>query len=431
VSGLTISGGRLLDPASDCDQIADLHIADGRIAAIGAPPAGFVADEQIAADGLWLTPGLVDLWARLGEPGHEQRGTIASESRAAALGGITTLACAPDTDPVIDETATVELIRHRAAQAGYARVHPIGALTRGLEGRQLAEMATLREAGCVAVSNADVPIGDTRVMRRAMEYAASFAIPLLVHPQDAFLAEGGCAHEGPVSTRLGLPGVPVAAEAVAMAQRLELVAQSGARVHFSRLSSARAVDLLRQAQRDGLPVSGDVAIHNLHFTEADLAGYDAMCHVLPPLRSAADRDALREAVADGVLLAICSNHAPLESDAKLAPFAQTEPGISAFDTMLPLLLQLGEEMGWSPLQTLRPATCAPARLLGLDAGTLAVGGAADLLLIEPDVEWHFYRAAMHSDGRNSPCEGRRFGARLRDTLIAGRRPGGESAARLR
>ena len=420
MSRLTIRGGRLLDPASGRDEIADLHIADGQIAAIGAPPAGFDADEHIEADGLWVAPGLVDLWARLGEPGHEQRGTIASESRAAALGGITTLVCAPDTDPVIDETATVELIHHRAAQAGYARVHPIGALTRGLEGRQLAEIATLRAAGCVAMSNADTPIRDTRVLRRAMEYAASFAIPLLVNPKDAFLAEGGCAHEGPVATRLGLPGIPVAAEAVAMAQRLELVAQSGARVHFSRLSSARGVDLLRQAQRDGLPVSGDVAIHNLHFTEADLAGYDALCHVLPPLRSAADRDALREAVADGVLLAICSNHAPLESDAKLAPFPQTEPGISAFDAMLPLLLQLGEEMGWSPLQTLRPATRAPAQLLGLDAGTLAVGGAADVLLIEPRAEWIFSRAAMHSRGRNSPCEGRSLRGRLHRVLLGGR-----------
>jgi dihydroorotase len=421
MSRLSIIGGRLLDPASGRDEITDLHIADGRIAAIGKPPAGFAADEQIDARGLWLAPGLVDLWARLCEPGHEHRGTIASETRAAALGGITTLVCTPDTDPVIDETGTVELIHRKAREAGFAHVLPIAALTQELEGKQLAEMATLFEAGCVAVSNANHIIRDTRVMRRAMEYASSFDIPLIIHPHDAYLSEGGCAHEGRIATLLGLPGIPVASEAVALAQRLELVAQTGARVHFSRLSAARSVELIRQAKRDGLPVTADVAIHHLHFTEDDLAGYNAQCHVLPPLRSMADRDGLRAGIADGTLAAVCSDHNPLDSDAKLAPFPHTTPGISALDSLLPLLLELGREMGWSPLETLRPATSGAAGVLGLSGGKLSVDGYADVVLIDPERQWRFSRDGMYSHGRNSPCDGRQMHGRAVSTLFGGRK----------
>ena len=335
-SNITISGGRVVDPANNTDQVIDLHIADGRILAHGAPPTNFSAGQTLDASGCIVCPGLIDLCTRLGEPGHEQRGTIASETRAAALAGVTTLVCLPDTDPVVDEPSVVELILNRAESAGYARVLPLGALTLGLDGERLTEASALLRQGCVGLSNADNPIRDTRVLRRAMEYASTFSIPLVLQPQDGWLAAGGCAHEGAVATRLGLPGIPVAAETVAIAQLIELAALTGTRLHLSRLTSRRGVDMLREAKRDDLPISADVSINHLHLSDIDVLGFNSLCHVLPPLRDRRDLEALHEAVYDGTIDAVCSDHNPCESDAKMAPFQATYPGISGVESLLPL-----------------------------------------------------------------------------------------------
>ncbi|HNK32442.1 MAG TPA: dihydroorotase, partial [Plasticicumulans sp.] len=290
---ITLQGGRVIDPAHGLDAVTDLHIADGRIAGLGVAPAGFIAERSCDVSGRIVCPGLVDLCARLREPGAEHKATIASETHAAAASGITTLVMPPDTDPVIDETAVVESIRRRAQAAGFARVLVLGALTRGLGGEVLAEMAALKEAGCVGVGNAGVPVPNSMVMKRAMEYASSHGLTVFLTPMDPWLSAGGQAHDGQVAARLGLAGIPVAAETAAVGRELALVEETGARAHFGRLSSARAVAMIARARDRGLPVSCDVAAHQLHLTEVDLGRFDADAHVLPPLRTARDRDALR------------------------------------------------------------------------------------------------------------------------------------------
>lgn len=418
MSAITIEGGRIIDPANGTDEVADLHIADGCIIALGAAPEGFAAQRAFDARGQIVCPGLVDLCARLGEPGHEQRGTIRSETRAAALAGVTSLVCPPDTNPVIDEPSVVELILNRAELAGYARVLPLGALTLDLKGERLSESSALTQQGCVGLGNADTPIRDIRVLRRAMEYAATFAIPIVLQPQDGWLAAGGCAHEGAVSTRLGLPGIPMAAETVAIAQLIELVALTGARLHLSRITSRRGVDMLRQAKRDGLPISADVSINHLHLSDIDISGFNSLCHVLPPLRERRDLQALREALADGMIDAVCSDHNPCESDAKMAPFQATYPGMSSIETLLPLLLRLADD-GMDLSRCLSLATTMPANILGINAGTLSLGKPADICIFNRDHEWEVTRKALHSQGKNTPYEGWLMRGQVSATLIAG------------
>ena len=281
-----IHGGHLVDPANGIDAPQDLFIAEGRVVAVGEAPAGFAADHRIDARGLTVVPGLVDLQARLREPGQEHKATIASECAAAAAGGITTLCVPPDTEPVIDTPAVVELIHQRAETTARARIVPLGALTRGLEGQQLSEMAELQRVGCVGMSNARRPVSNTLVLRRALEYAASHDITVFLQPCDAHLASEGCAHEGSISARLGLPGIPASAETVAVAQILMLIEQTGTRVHFGQLSTARAASMIARARYDGLPISADVAAHHLHLTDMDIGYFNSNCHVEPPLRSA-------------------------------------------------------------------------------------------------------------------------------------------------
>jgi len=417
---ISILGGRLIDPANDIDAPLDLHIQGEHIVALGAPPAGFVADQVIDAGGRIVIPGLVDIAASLREPGHIAKGTLESETRAAAKGGITTLVCTPDTDPVIDTPADIEFIHRMARKLQQARVLTAAALTHNLEGRQLSSMAALQDAGCVALSNARKPLANTLVERRALEYAATFGMTVFLRPEDRHLHAGGCAHEGAIATRLGLPGIPSAAETVAVARDLALAEHTGARVHFRSLSAGSSARMLREALSAKLPVSADVAAHQLHLTEMDVEGFDARCHVSPPLRTLADRDALRRAVADGTIAAICSDHQPHEPDAKDAPFPETEPGISGLETLLPLTLRLVSE-GVMPLSAaIARVTCGPADLLGLPYGRLQPGLPGDVCIFDPAAHWTLQAERMVSEGHNTPFDGWEFGDRVTHTLFNGR-----------
>ncbi|QKT04245.1 dihydroorotase [Ectothiorhodospiraceae bacterium 2226] len=415
----SIVGGRLIDPEQGLDGNFDLHIADGRVLAVGAPPQGFEA-ARIDAQGCVICPGLIDLHARLREPGQEHKGTIASETAAAAAGGVTTLCCPPDTDPVIDTPAVIRLIRQRAEEAGHARVLPLGALTLGLAGERLAEMNELREAGCIGYSNAAHPITNTLVMRRAMEYAASCGLPVFLAAEDAFLSPKGYAHEGAVSTRLGLPGLPESAETIIVARDLLLIEQTGVRAHFCKLSTARAVQMVGEAQRRGLPVTAQVTAHHLHLSEMDLGYFNSDCHVQPPLRTQRDMEGLRAGLASGVISAVCSDHQPHDPDAKLAPFSESEPGISALETLLPLALRLGEQRVMSLPDVVARLTRDPARILGIDAGHLRPGAAADVCVFDPERYWTLAAEGMHSRGRNTPFLGWEFKGRVTHTFLAGR-----------
>jgi dihydroorotase len=424
VPRLSIRNGRLIDPASGTDQESDLHLADGRVLAVGAAPAGFQPDRTLDARGLIVCPGFVDLSARLREPGLEQKATIASETRAAAAAGITTLCCPPDTAPVIDSPAVAQLVHQSAERHGFARVLPAGAITQGLEGRQITEMAALKAAGCPVLSQADRPIRNSQVLRRALEYASTFGITLFLQPQDADLAEGGCAHEGRVATRLGLPGIPEAAETVAVARALALAEQTGARIHFRGLSTARGVEMLAEARCRGIPASADVPLHQLFLTEDDLDGFDSDCHVIPPLRTLQDREALRAGVAEGTIGALCSDHQPHDADAKEAPFPETAPGISALETLLPLALCLVADGVLDLPTTIARLTTGPAEILGhppgRDLGCIRPGRPADVCVFDPNESWVPGRGTLLSHGENSPFLGVSLWGRVRWTLLGGR-----------
>lgn len=416
---ISISKGRVIDPANRIDQITDLHIADGRILKLGPKPEGFAADLTIDATGLVVCPGLVDLSARMREPGHEYKATLRSETRAAVRGGITTLCCPPDTNPVIDTAAMATLVRKSAQRIGNARVLPIGALTKNLQGDQLSEMATLRLAGCVALGNADMPLANTLVERRALEYAATFGILVMLRSEDPHLRNNGCAHEGPVASRLGLPGIPEAAETVAIATDLVLAEHTGCRIHFRGLSSGKSVSQLAIAHQQRVQISADVAVHQLHLTEMDIDGFDSYCHV-NPLRSLTDREALRQGVADGVIAAICSDHQPHDADAKEAPFPSTAPGISSLDTLLSLTLKLVDEGVLELSDAIARVTCGPADILGLELGRLTPGYSADICIFDPDRFWKLTDKELVSAGHNTPFLGWELRGRVTHTLFEGR-----------
>ncbi len=417
---ITIRGGRLIDPANNIDDKLDLHISEGRIAAIGAAPEGFVAEQTLDADGHIVCPGLIDLQARLREPGQKHKGTIASESRAAAGAGITTLCCPPDTQPVIDTPAVAEQIRQRATESGQARVLPIGALTQGLNGEQLSSMQALHKAGCIVMGNARRAIPSTLVQRRALEYAATLGLTVFFNSEDPWLSADGCVHEGALSNRLGLAGIPECAEVIAVGRDLMLVEQTGVRAHFGQLSSSRAIDMIAAARARGLSVSADVSAHQLFLTEMDIAEFDSACHVRPPLRSQRDRDGLRAAVADGAISAVCSDHQPHDRDAKLAPFAATEPGISGLETLLPLTLRLVEEKVLGLSDAIARLTSGPARVLGLESGQLGVGAVADICIFDPKHHWRVEEQQLLSHGKNTPFLGWELSGKAVTTLLEGR-----------
>ncbi|MDX1802755.1 MAG: dihydroorotase [Alcanivorax sp.] len=398
-ANLLIRKGRVIDPASGRDEVADLLVENGRLTRIGASLDAPGAD-IVDADGHWVLPGLVDACVHLSLPGSGRAGDIASETRAAAAAGITHLAAQPDCGPV-DSTAVVRLIREQAGQAGFARIMPVAAMTQGLAGSQLAEMATLARAGCIAVGNAGARVADALVLKRCLEYAASFDLPVMFRPQDASLSAGGCAHEGPVATRLGLPGIPAVAESVDLSRDLLLVEATGVRAHFQQISSRESLPLLRAAKRRGLPVTADVSIQHLLLDEAALEGFNSHCHVIPPLRSAADREALLEAVADGTIDAICSQHTPIGSSSKAAPFPATRPGMAGVDTLLPLVLSLVADGRLTLLRALDAVTAAPARCLGIQAGQLETGRPASLCVLDAQAPRDLSEQWL-SAGNNSP-----------------------------
>ncbi len=417
---IEIKQGRIIDPANDIDTTQDLFISNGKIVALGAPPQGFIADKSIDASHQIVCPGFVDLRAHLREPGQEHKGTIASETRAAARSGITTLCCPPNTHPIIDTPAVAELIQRHADAAGHARVVPLGALTQGLEGNAITEMHALKAAGCVGVSNAMQPVANTLILRRAMEYAATHDLTVFIHAEDRDLASNGCVHEGAVGSRLGLPGIPTAAETVAVASTLALVEETGARVHFSMLSSKRALQKISRAKYDGLPISCDVSAHHLHLTEIDLLGFNSQCHVRPPLRTQRDLEGLRKGLADGTIAAICSDHHPHEADAKLAPFSATEHGISALETLLPLALRVVDDGILSMTQMIASLTHQPAEILGITAGTLSIGQLADICIFDPERYWTLDDHSMLSHGHNTPFLNWEMKGEVTHTLLGGK-----------
>jgi len=417
---LSIRGARVIDPARGYYAVTDLHVAAGKIVALGPAPDGFCPERTLEADGWLAIPGLIDLCARLREPGAEQKATLRSETRAAAAAGITTLCCPPDTHPVIDTPAVAQLIRRTAARHGFARVLPAGSLTRGLKGKHLSEMAALQQAGCPVLSHADRPLNDTRVLRRALEYATTFALTCMLSPVDGPLSEGGLVHEGVVSARLGLPGIPEAAETVAVARDLALAEQTGARIHFRGLSTARGVAMVAEARARGIAVTADVGVHQLFLTEEAIGTFDANAYVLPPLRTEADRQALRAAVAAGHIDALCSDHQPHEPDAKLNPLPQTQPGLSGLETLLPLTLRLVTEGVLSLHAALACVTSKPAAILGLDAGRVAPGAVADLCIVDPGARWRVSPETLYSRGHNTPFLGAEMQGQTRWTLLGGR-----------
>jgi len=422
---IIIKNGRVINPASGFDALADVAIAAGRIVSIGAVPADFVPNKTMDASGCVVAPGLVDLSVRLREPGHEHEGMLESELAAAVAGGVTSLVCPPDTDPVLDEPGLVEMLKFRAEKLHQSRVFPLGALTRGLRGTALTEMSQLTEAGCVGFSQAEVPLEDTQVLQRALQYAASFGLTVWLRPQDMHLGKGVAA-SGALATRLGLSGVPVAAETIALHTIFELMRSTGARVHLCRISSAAGLALVARAKAEGLNVSCDVSINSLHLTDTDIGYFDSRMRLDPPLRQQRDRDALRQGLLDGTVDALVSDHSPVDEDAKTLPFAEAEPGATGVELLLGLACKWGDDSGACLARALAVLTSEPARVLGSSLGTLQAsagqllkGGVADVCVFNPNQPWTVEPSALRSQGKHTPFSGYELPVRVRWTVVGG------------
>ena len=422
---ILIQNGRVIDPANGVDQTADVAIAAGRIVAVGQVPADFTPNRTIDAAGAIVAPGLVDLAARLREPGQEHAGMLESEMAAAVAGGVTSLVCSPDTEPVLDEPGLVEMLRHRAEKLHLARVLPLGALTLGLRGEVLTEMGQLTAAGCVGFSQAEVPVPSTQVLQRALQYASTFGYTVWLRPQELHLGKGVAA-SGPLATRMGLSSVSVAAETIALHTIFELVRSTRARVHLCRISSAQGVELIRQAKAEDLPVTADVSINSLHLTDADMGYFDSRARLLPVLRQQRDRDALRAGLADGTLDALVSDHTPVDADAKALPFAEAEPGATGMELLWSLALKWGQDAGLPLAQVISRITADPARVLGTalgslqgSAGQLAVGGLADVCLLSDQGHWLVTDASLRSQGKSTPFSGYELPGRVLATVVGG------------
>ena len=419
---LLIQGGRVVDPSSKHDAIADVAVQDGKILAIGQVPAGFQPDTTVDATGCVVCPGLVDLSVRLREPGYEHEGMLASELAAAVAGGITSVVCPPDTDPVLDETGLVEMLRYRSERLGQARVLPLGALTKNLQGEVLTEMLQLTQAGCVGFSQAEVPLVNTQVLQRALQYASTFGYAVWLRPQDYYLGQGVAA-SGPLATRMGLSGVPVAAETIALHTIFELVRATGARVHLCRISSAAGVALVRDAKAQGLAVTCDVSMNSLHLTDVDIGYFDSRMRLNPPLRQQRDRDALRAGLADGTIDALVSDHTPVDADAKVLPFAECEPGATGLELLLSLTLKWAQELKVPVEKALGTVTVQAAQVIGAaagQAGQLAVGAVADICVFDPKAHWVVTPAELKSQGRHTPFSGLELPGVVRATVAGGR-----------
>jgi len=416
---IEIANGRLIDPAHGIDRKTSLYVSAGKVSAIGAAPPAWHANRVIDATGMIVCPGLIDLSARLREPGFEYKATLESEMQAAISGGVTSLACPPDTDPPLDEPGLVEMLKHRARSLNCAHVYPVGALTEGLLGENITEMGELAEAGCVAFSQADAPLVDTQVLLRAMQYAATFGYRVWLRPEDAHLARGGIAHDGEISMRLGLATIPAAAETIAIDTIFTLALATGSRVHLARLSTHEGVARVRAAKRAGMQVSCDVSINHLHLCDVDIGWFNANCRLIPPLRGVRDRDALRAGLADGTIDAICSDHSPVDDDGKQLPFAEAEPGATGLELLLPLTLQWAQQEKLPLAHALSRITADPARVLGIDAGHLASGAPADVCVFDPEAWWTVEAQALKSQGKNTPFLGLEVPGKVRYTLVAG------------
>lgn len=412
-----ISGGRFIDPANGIDRNADLAVADGKVVAVDRVPRGFKTATQIDATGRWVLPGLVDLRARVRPSQAEESLVSVSELRAAVAGGVTTVVTAPEDGTLMDSSAAVHRLQQRSTDLGLCWVIPQGALTRGLGGTQLSEMAALQRAGCQLMGNGRTPVG-SQMMRHALGYAANFDLPVVVHCEVPGLANG-CVHEGATSLRLGLSGIPAAAEEAAVGRDLALARLTGTQVHFAGISTAEAVQLLAAAQKGGLPVTADVAIHHLLLCDEEITGFDANYHTRPPLRGAVDRAALCKAVRSSIIEIICSDHCPKSDDTELLPFAETEPGIAGIESLLPLLLELVRNRRLPLQQALAAVTAAPAKLLQGSRGQLAEGAVADICILDPEHAWRLQPASWQSAGRNSPFAGRNLRGRVTHTLVGG------------
>ena len=420
---LHIKNGRVIDPANQIDALHDVFIADGKIAAIGKAPDGFSADQTIDASSMVVSPGLVDLSVRLREPGYEYKATLESELQSALAGGVTSLLCPPDTDPVLDEPGLVEMLVHRARLMNQSHVYPLGALTVGLKGRELTEMVELTEAGCVGFAQAEEPIEDTTVLMRAMQYAQTYGYTVWLRPQDPHLGRGGTAHSGPLASRLGLSGVPVMSETIALHTIFELMRSTGARVHLCRLSSAEGIALVRAAKAEGLRVSCDVGAHHVHLTDHDIGFFDPNARLSPPLRSQRDRDAIREALVDGTIDAICSDHTPVDDDEKLLPFGEASPGATGLELLLSLSLKWAEDPVKSKdslSRAIARITCNAARVAGLTTGNLSVGSVADICIFDPTARWKVEASAIVSQGKHTPFLGYELQGQVRHTIVSGR-----------
>ena len=422
---ILIEGGRVINPATGFDEKTDVALVGTAVAAIKNIASDFAPDTVINASGCIVMPGLVDLQVRLREPGQEHAGMLASEMAAAVAGGVTSMVCPPDTEPVLDEAGLVEMLCHRAERLLQARLYPLGALTRNLDGESLTEMLQLTQAGCVAFSQAEVPVANTQVMQRALQYAKTFDYAVWLRPQDLYLGKGVAA-SGPLATRLGLSGVPVAAETIALHTIFELVRATGARVHLCRLSSAAGVALVRQAKAEGLPVSCDVSINSLHLTDLDIGYFDSRMRVNPPLRQQRDRDALRAGLADGTVDVLVSDHTPVDEDAKALPFAQCEAGATGLELLLSLALKWSQEDGVPLARALATVTSQPAGVLGAalgplqgKVGHLAVGSVADVCVFDPAAMWTVTSSALRSQGNHTPFGGYELPGRVRTTVVGG------------
>ena len=423
---ILIRGGRVVDPASNFDRTCDVALAHGCVAAIGAVAGDFSPDRVIDASGRIVAPGLVDLAVRLGEPGHEHAHMLESEMAAAVAGGVTSLVCPPDTDPVLDEPGLVEMLKFRAGKRRQSRVFPLGALTRGLAGEVLTEMVELTQAGCAGFGQAEVPLANTQVLLRALQYASTFGYTVWLRPQDRDLGTGVVA-SGPLATRMGLSGIPVAAETIALHTIVELMRASGARVHVCRLSSAAGIEVVRQAKADGLKLSCDVSINSLHLMDTDIGYFDSRARLNPPLRQQRDRDAIGLALADGTIDALVSDHTPVDEDRKILPFAESEPGATGVELLLGLALKWAHASGVGLARALAVVTCEPARVLGAapgalqsGAGRLVVGGAADLCVFDPHAHWMVHARNLRSQGKQTPFSGYELPSSVCCTIVGGK-----------
>lgn len=428
---LHIKNARLINPSTATDQQADLWIASGRIAGVGAPPDGFAPERTLDFSGLCLIPGLIDLAARLREPGQEYRATLESELRAAMAGGITSLVLPPDTDPPLDEPGLVEMLKHRARQLDQVNLYPLGAMTVGLKGETITEMAELTEAGCIGFAQADEPVLDTAVLLRAMQYACSFGYTVWLRPMDPWLSRGVAA-SGAYAARLGLSGVPVQSETIALHTLLELQRSVGVKLHLCRISSAPGVELVRQAKAQGLPVTCDTTINHAHLTDVDIGYYDTHYRLDPPLRGQRDRDALRQGLKDGTIDALCSDHTPVDDDGKQMPFADAQAGATGLELLLSLTLKWAREDKLPLTEALARVTSGPAAVLRAGSpamppiGTLVPGAPADFCVVDLDDHWVVQRDSLISQSRHTPFLGMELPGRVKATFMRGRMVWGQA-----